>query len=249
VPSGPVRILLIEDNPVDAELLQLTLHRASPGDFEFTCVGRLAEAVARLGQESFDVLLLDLSLPDSFGLETFRRAHHAAPHTPIVVLSGGDDEDISLAVAQTGAQDYVVKGETGGRQTARVIRYAIQRKQAEEQLRQEREWLRSTLNSIGHAVVTCDTGGRIMFLNSIACSLTGWKSDEALGLPLEDILRIGDPVTRALKENRAISLTGQAALLTRNGREVVIEGSAAPILDAAGHAAGVVLVLCALSKA
>jgi len=111
-----IRILLVEDSPTDADLLRQTLSQASAGRFEFTWVERLEDALARLIEQSFDVLLLDLSLPDSSGPETYRRAHNAAPRLPIVVLTGADDESVGLAAVQEGVQDYLVKGKpTGGR--------------------------------------------------------------------------------------------------------------------------------------
>ena len=251
MPSAAIRVLLVEDSSSDAELLQLTLERTGAGRFEFTWVERLAEALSRLGQESFDVLLLDLSLPDSSGPDTFRRAHNAAPHLPIVVLTGASDESLGLAAVQEGVQDYLVKGQTDGRQIARAIRYAIERQQAEERLRQQREWFRVTLASIGDAVIAGDTEGRIDFLNPAAESLTGWKTEEALGQPIQRVFHIinartrrpaDDLVSQVLHERRVVSLPNDTTLLTKDGREVAIEDSAAPILDSAGHVTGVVLV-------
>ncbi|MGO9097449.1 MAG: response regulator [Bryobacteraceae bacterium] len=246
-----IHILLVEDSPTDADLLRQTLSQAGVGRFEFTWVERLEDALARLLEQSFDVLLLDLSLPDSSGPETFRRARKAAPRLPIVVLTGAGDERVGLAAVQEGVQDFLVKGEADGRQIARAVRYSIERKQAAEQLLEQREWLRVTLTSIGDAVVATDTAGRITFLNPVAESLTGWKAAEALGQPIQSVFRIidersrrasDDLVARVLAENRIITLANQTVLLAKDGRELAIEDSAAPILDVAGGVAGVVLV-------
>jgi PAS domain S-box-containing protein len=249
--TATIKILLVEDSPSDADLLQQSLQQTGIGRFEFTWVESLGDALERLNEGTFDVLLLDLSLPDSSGPDTFRRARQAAPHMPIVVLTGVHDERVGLAAVHEGVQDYLVKGESDGRQIARAIRYAIERKQAEEQMRQQREWLRVTLTSIGDAVIAGDTDGRITFLNPVAESLTGWNSEEALGQPIQRVFQIingqtrepaEDLVTRVLKENRVITLANHTALVRKDGREVAIEDSAAPIPDAAGRAAGVVLV-------
>ena len=125
LPAAAMRILLVEDSPSDADLVQQALQLTGAGRFEFTWVECLQDALVRLGDESFDVLLLDLSLPDSSGAETFRRAHNAAPLIPIVVLTGASDESLGLAAVQEGVQDYLVKGQADGRQIARAIRYAI----------------------------------------------------------------------------------------------------------------------------
>jgi len=134
---------------------------------------------------------------------------------------------------------------------ADLEREVTQRKQAEEDLRQQREWLRITLSSIGDAVIAIDTEGRITFLNPVAVTLTGWQSEEALGQPIQSVFRIinektrepaKDPVARVLHEKRVVALANDTALVTRDGREVPIEDSAAPIKDSAGNAIGVVLV-------
>jgi len=131
-----VKILLVEDSPSDAALLQESLTQNRLGEFEFTHVECWAEAAAQLKERPFDVLLLDLSLPDSDGRETFVRARAEAPQLPIVVLTGVADEAVGLEAVRHGIQDYLIKGQAYGRQTARAIRYAIERKQAEAALKQ-----------------------------------------------------------------------------------------------------------------
>jgi signal transduction histidine kinase len=132
-----VAILLVEDSHSDAVLLQESLlegHGQGDSGFRFTRTESWAEAAVLLQKRSFDVLLLDLSLPDSSGRETFVRARAAAPHLPIVVLTGEADEAVGLEAVRHGVQDYLIKGQAYGRQTARAIRYAIERKQTESAL-------------------------------------------------------------------------------------------------------------------
>jgi PAS domain S-box-containing protein len=123
--------------------------------------------------------------------------------------------------------------------------------QAEEALREQREWLRVTLSSIGDGVIATDRGGQITFLNPVAAALTGWGQDEALGQPVHNVLQIVDEktrqpaddiVARALSEKRAVAMANDTVLVTRDGRHMPIEDSAAPILDAAGDVTGVVVV-------
>ncbi len=139
--TAAVKILLVEDSPSDADVLQETLQQGGLDRFELAHVERLEDALARLGRESFDVLLLDLSLPDSMGAETFQRARRAVPEMPIVVLTGADDESIGLEAVRYGVQDYLVKGQIDRRQIARTIRYAIERQHAETALCQARDEL------------------------------------------------------------------------------------------------------------
>jgi diguanylate cyclase (GGDEF)-like protein len=128
-----VRVLLVEDNPGDARLVEILLAEAGQG-FEVSHAGRLGDALEELDRAYLDVVLLDLSLPDSSGLETVERVRMAAPQMPVVVLSGRADEDTALQALQSGAEDYLVKGQGDGDLIARAIRYAIERKKAEERL-------------------------------------------------------------------------------------------------------------------
>lgn len=130
-----LKILLVEDSPSDAALLQESLFQSDGGGFEFTLAGSWGEAAARLREQRFDVLLLDLSLPDTTGRDTFVRARAEAPHLPIVVLTGQANETVGLEAVRHGIQDYLIKGQAFGRHTARAIRYAIERMQAETALK------------------------------------------------------------------------------------------------------------------
>ena len=135
--SAPaVKVLLVEDSPSDAALLRESLEQCGFESFTFTHAETLAEAIALLRREPFDLLLLDLSLPDSTGADTFRHARVAAPHLPIVLLTGVEDEQIGLEAVRHGIQDYLVKGQAYGRQTSRAIRFAIERKRSEEALKE-----------------------------------------------------------------------------------------------------------------
>ncbi len=139
--GSPTRVLLVEDSPSDAALLQELLNLAGPGRFRFDHVETLGEALARARQRSFDVILLDLSLPDSIGRDTFLRARDAVPDLPIVVLTSAASENVGVEAVRQGIQDYVHKGQADGAQTARAIRYAIERQRTETELRRARNEL------------------------------------------------------------------------------------------------------------
>ena len=139
--GAPMHILLVEDNRGDARLLEATLRQVPALNFELSWVESLAEAARRLATGRFDVLLLDLSLPDSQGLDTVRTACAKAPDMPIIVFTGADDEAMGLEAVRLGAQDYVIKGEADGWLLARAIRYATERKRAEAAVRQARDEL------------------------------------------------------------------------------------------------------------
>src|SRR5689334_11814641 len=118
-------LLLIEDNPGDAALIQEIATEVIA--VKIIHVDRLAVGYARLAHEAVDLILLDLSLPDSQGLGTFFAVQAHAPHVPIVVLTGLDDETTALEALKAGAQDYLVKGRLDARDLGRAIRYAIER--------------------------------------------------------------------------------------------------------------------------
>ncbi len=122
-----ITILLVEDNPGDARLVREALAEAGATEFKLAYAERLADAIQRLRTEHFDVILLDLSLPDGHGLDTFTQAHSRARGVPIVVLTGLGDETMAIKAVRQGAQDYLVKGEVDGSRLVRALRYAIER--------------------------------------------------------------------------------------------------------------------------
>jgi phosphoserine phosphatase RsbU/P len=144
--AATVRVLLVEDNPADADLIVEALTEAEleapsyAAGFELVFADRLAQAYQALAQGDVDLVLLDLSLPDSQGLETFARVAERAPGLPVVVLSGLDDQELAIRAVREGAQDYLVKGQVEGATLVRALRYAVERCRAElERARLQRE--------------------------------------------------------------------------------------------------------------
>ena len=131
-----VRVLLVEDNLGDARLIELALAAARWTRFELERVDTLAAALARASQGGIDVMLLDLSLPDSSGIQTLREAYAQAREIPIVVFTGLDDDELAFNAVNEGAQDFLVKGRADTELLDRSIRYAIERHRALEQVRQ-----------------------------------------------------------------------------------------------------------------
>ena len=143
-PENPqIKTLLIEDNPGDARLIQLMLTEASATSFLVEHVDRLSAGVEHLISGGFDIVLADLSLPDSHGLETFLRLHALAPQVPIIVLSGLNDTTVAVNAVHEGAQDFLIKGQVNGQLLVRAIRYAIERKGMSEQLHRYANELRN----------------------------------------------------------------------------------------------------------
>ena len=130
-----VNILVIEDSEVQVSLITDMLNEAKDSDFQITDSGTLEDGLNTLKQSDFDAVLLDLTLPDGSGLDVCRRVCETSPQTPIVILSGTDDEATVVSAQQIGAEDYLVKGEIGSDLLARSIRYSIARKKAELSLK------------------------------------------------------------------------------------------------------------------
>jgi PAS domain S-box-containing protein len=187
--EAAIRILLVEDNPGDARLVEILLSEVAAPRFGFTHVERLDEALQRLGEQEFDVILLDLSLPDSGGLETVSRTREAAPRTPLVVLSGRDDEETALRALKGGAEDYLVKGRGSGDTIARVIRYSIERKNAQEALRRSEELYRTVVEQAAENIFLVDVNTRhILEANAAIYDSLGYSPEELGEMTLYDIV-------------------------------------------------------------
>jgi diguanylate cyclase (GGDEF)-like protein len=129
-----IRVLLVEDNQGDARLIQEWLAEAGAVQFEVTHLGLIRQALDRLSKHAFDVLLLDLSLPDGRGLSNLNQIQAIAPNLPVIIVSNNHDEQLALHAVKAGAQDYLVKGRGDGHVLARVMRYAIERKRVDERM-------------------------------------------------------------------------------------------------------------------
>jgi diguanylate cyclase (GGDEF)-like protein/PAS domain S-box-containing protein len=250
------RLLLVEDNAGDARLLREMFSEEGSPNTELAHVMSLREAERYLAERAVDIILLDLGLPDAQGLSAVRRAQAAAPRIPLVVLTGLDDEAVAAQALQEGAQDYLIKGQIETRGLLRALRYAIERKVMEEALFVEKERAQVTLGCIGDDVACTDAAGKVTFLNAIAEKLTGWSSAEAVGRTLAEVCRILDSASRtpipspidvglgATQDQHSSFL-----LVRRDGLEIPIEDSIAPIRDRQGKASGAVIVFRDVSAA
>ena len=139
--DGSIRVLLIEDNAGDARLIEEILSEARDAPFELVHAGRLSTGMEHLSAGGIDIVLLDLSLPDSQGLDTFAEMHAQASEVPIILLTGVEDEALGIQAVREGAQDYLTKGQVDRPVLVRAIRYAIERKRVEEALRRAQDEL------------------------------------------------------------------------------------------------------------
>jgi signal transduction histidine kinase len=139
--SEPHTVLLIEDNDADARLVREMLRESPCRRFRLECADRLSTGLERLADGGVDVVLLDLSLPESQGLDSFLRIHERFPDVPVVVLTGSKDEEMGNKAVQSGAQDYLIKGQVDSPVLGRALRYALERGRIEKELRRRAEQL------------------------------------------------------------------------------------------------------------
>lgn len=173
--SDATKILLIEDNPGDARLVQEELSDVMDFFFDLAIAEKLSAGIEHIEQNKIDLVLLDLSLPDSSGIDTFLKLSNIAKNIPIIVLSGLKDEILAETAISKGADDYLVKGEIDSTILVRTIKNAI----SNQRHKQELNKLSSKIGSQGIVSVT-DVEGTICFVNSEFEKITGYPASEAI---------------------------------------------------------------------
>jgi len=251
-------ILLIQNNPTVAGQIGVALAAADAGSFKVEWARQLSQGLERLSKKGIAAVLLDLSLPDSEGVETFDKLFAASPDVPILILAGDRSEALAKEAVSRGAQDYLVAAHLDTYSLQRALRNAVERKGIEDALFVEKERAVVTLDSIGDAVLCTNIFGNITYLNVVAEKMTGWLRAEATGKPLGEVFRIidggtrqtaRDPMEMAVKLNKTVGLTPNCVLIRRDGYESAIEDSAAPIHDRSGRVIGAVIVFHDVSAA
>lgn len=159
-----IRILLVEDNADDAMMLQDLLSKSARACFDVHRVCRLADALDSLESGHFDVILLDLSLPDSQGLDTFRSVRSRFSFMPIILLTGLEDEAVASQAVATGAQDYLVKAQLPGGLLVRAILYALERNQANESIKRLNAELENRIIQLAAANKDLEEASRVAAL-------------------------------------------------------------------------------------
>ena len=176
--TGHIRVLLVEDNRADVDLIREMLPETGAICFRIESVSRLSEALIRLKGDCIDLVLLDLGLPDSQGISTFQSVRKAAPDVPIIVFTGNADQELAVTAVKEGAQDYLVKGEVVGNVVVRAVRYAIERKQAEEKLHIALAKYKTLFDCFPLGINVTDGAGAILEANPTAQKLLGVTQDE-----------------------------------------------------------------------
>ena len=255
-------VLLIEDNPGDARLIREMLTEGEDALFRLDCVGRLSQGLEYLETRSASLILLDLSLPDSLGFETFLRVYAHSPKIPIIVLTGNDDQSVALSAVKTGAQDYLVKGKLDRELLLRSMQYSIERKRYQEQLEFQANYDALTglpnrnllhdrlkqsvfaqrfVRSIGVVFIDVD---HFKFVNDSLGHNTGDKLLQRVAERLSQSVRDGDTVARLGGDEFILILNDQTGeefiyramqrIISRVAEPIVLDGNELLVTCSAG---------------
>lgn len=206
-----IRILLIEDNPTDSDLIKELLEEVSNINYELIIEITLCDGLLRVDTEKFDILLLDLTLPDALGLETFKIAQLQIKHLPIIILSGRDDEEIILQAMKEGVQDYIIKGSYSGILLWRSIKHSIERHNLKQKIKESELKYRKLFDNAPDAISLLDSEGNIIDCNSTYQKLIGYSFDEIYGTH----------VTEFLSEEGIATFKKRFLLLKQSGKEEI----------------------------
>ncbi|HEY9785863.1 MAG TPA: ATP-binding protein [Candidatus Obscuribacterales bacterium] len=172
-------VLVVEDSATHLRAIRAILHGKG---FDVQSAMTLEEALNRLEKRDIDVVLLDLSLPDSRGIDTLKAIYSAVPMVPIIVLTSTEDEQVVSEALQEGAQDYLIKGQLDSHLLIRSIRYSMERVKSQEALRESEERMRVLIEGVqDYAIFLLDRDGRVVTWNSGAEKITGYSAEEIIG--------------------------------------------------------------------
>ncbi|MBU4313167.1 MAG: PAS domain S-box protein, partial [Candidatus Omnitrophica bacterium] len=242
------KILIVEDEAIVAEDIRNSLQNL--GYTISAVVSSGEEAITKIKEERPDLVLMDIVLKgDMNGIEATGQIHSRF-NIPVVYLTAFTDEKTIERAKLTEPFGYIVKP-FEDRELHSTIEMALYKHKIESRLKESESWLSTILRSIGDAVVVTDAEGSIEFMNDVACYLTGWKREEGVGKTLADIFnivneetrkKVEDPVTRIIMEGKVVGLANHTILISRDGTEIPIDDSGAPVKDEKGNITGVVLV-------
>ena len=252
--KAKLKILLIEDNPGDARLIWEMLQDSGIA-FEIVSSYRLSEGLEEIAKNEPDVILLDLGLPDSQGIETFQRVNDQASGVPVIVLTVSDDDDLAIGAVQLGAQDYLVKGQIDGNLLGRSIGYAIERNRAQEALRRSEAKYRLLVETSNDIVYQTDDRGNLIFINEMGLKTSEVAEEEMIGQPWAPNLHPED-LADTVKAYQEMLETGRSftnyecRFVTRRGK-----GRVFPVIlnitvlkDEAGNVIGTQGIACDITE-
>lgn len=230
-----LHILLIEDNPGDVELIRIILGETKGWDVVLATAERVSSALEMLNREQFDAVLLDLGLPDSYGLESLQRIHENETSVPIIVLTGLDYEELAAGALLSGAQDYLIKGQIDSDLLLRSIRYAIERQRAQQELKESEERFKRAVMDSAFPVMIHAEDGEVIGINRIWTEITGYQLEDIQTIDLWTERAYGEKkeqIKQQLKVSYSITSRaeeGEYVVRTKNGGTRIWEFSSTPM--------------------
>lgn len=237
--NGELKVLLVEENAGDTPLIRQMLAHVRGTPLALVCADGLLAGLEHLSAGGHDVVLLDFFRPDSHGPDALAQLRAQAPHVPIVVLTDREDEAVAVKAAREGAEDCLVKGQMNSTLLVRAIRYAIERKRAEEAVQAAKEYAENLINSSLDMIISVDTNRRIVEFNRAAEQVFGYSKAEVLGQSI-DLLYADPSDGRQLHKNSVHGgFTGEVTNKKKNGQIFTSYVSATVMHDTKGRAVGV----------
>jgi phosphoserine phosphatase RsbU/P len=236
-----IRILLVEDNADDVFFLRNMLDKVTGTRFQLETVPTLADSITRLAAGNIDVVMVDLTLPDSTGLDTFNSIKIHARDVPIIILSGTDDEKLALNAVHAGAEDYLVKGRVDCQLISRAIIYALERTEARKAVVKAEEKFRSIFENSIAGIFQTSPDGRYLNVNPALARIYGYSSQEELMGRISDIARLlyVDPARRAefvrLMQEQGVVKDFESQIYRKDGSVIWISENARAVRDSQGQ--------------
>ena len=254
MPGPSVKVLLVDDDEDDYIITRDLVGRIRDRGYELDWVNTFEAGRKAILEGAYDLFLLDFRLGEFTGLELLREGQRANRRAPMILLTGQGDREIDEEAMRAGAADYLVKGQLSSDSLERAMRYAIQNRRAQDQLRRDRDLITRMMETSPVGIVTSDRNGRITFANH--------RAEQVLGLPKDSVARAnssvlewqltdleGNPVPERALPLKHVLDTGQPVQDSRHaiedstGRRVLLSANAAPLLDDAGDVDGMVVTV------
>jgi PAS domain S-box-containing protein len=235
-----LRVLVVEDDAIDRMQLERLLASTSLRVAEVKCANRLGAALELLGASHFDVLLLDLGLPDSQGLDSIIQVQTRAPELPIIIMSGLDDEQTATKAVQKGVQDYLIKGQVDSTLLMRSIRYALERKKAESQLQLAEQRYRTIFENSAVAIMMVDKEEHLISWNGFTEQLLGMTSADLFGQPIESLYPVSEwqRIRSMSIRQKGMQHHLETQMVNKNGSIIDVDISLSVLRDPEGQVTG-----------
>ncbi|HMK54667.1 MAG TPA: PAS domain S-box protein [Methanobacteriaceae archaeon] len=245
-----INILLVEDNPGDVVIIQEMIKEIHNTHFIVETADRIDDALRFLQEMDLDILLLDLNLLDSEGIETFTIMNENAPNLPIIILTGIYDEELAINAVGEGAQDYLIKGQINSQLLARSIRYSLERKNIERKLRESEEKYRIMVEKIDSGVILINSQNELSYVNMAMANMLGYTISEMVN---KHISHFTDKNGESKIKQHLVDVKGgsgkvyEVELISKNGSNVYVLMVSSPLFKKDGEYIGAISIMTDIS--